>query len=278
MRPASMFITLTCAAILAGSEISLSNLSEAADSNFSSAVIVVSPVADSVERKAAAMLAEEVEKRCGLLWSTTTSMPPSDTPAIFLGSVERIPPGAHQGIEVARGRDSHLKQDGYVLVSRSEKPERIYAIGNDSRGCLFAAGRLLRELRMKPGSARIPPLDITTAPHRPIRGHQIGWRPKSNTYDRWGLKEYEQYVRDLIVWGTNAIELIPLDPDGDFDESLRFNARLAEMIASYGLEVWLWYPFDDRIPASIRGVKQKPGDNACPSEADERRFLLDRRR
>ena len=47
-----------------------------------------------------------------------------------------------------------------------------------------------------------------------------------NTYDRWGLKEYEQYVRDLVIWGTNGIELIPLDPDGDFGKSLTFNAQL----------------------------------------------------
>ena len=131
---------------------------------------------------------------------------------------------------------------------------RILAIGSDTRGCMFAVGRLLRVLQFSPGRIEAPPIDISTAPAQPIRGHQIGWRPKSNTYDRWGLKEYEQYIRDLIVWGTNAIELIPLDPDGDFEESTQFNAQLAGLIASYGLDVWLWYPFDDRVPKAVNGI------------------------
>src|SRR5687768_10803904 len=105
MRTAYVFIALTGGVMLAGYCRTLITLGVASDSELASAVIVVSPVADSVERKAAAMLAEEVEKRCGWRWSTSTRMPYSGVPAIFLGSVARIPPGADQGIEVARGKD-----------------------------------------------------------------------------------------------------------------------------------------------------------------------------
>jgi len=243
------------------------------------ATVIISPNADPIERKAADMLVEEVEKRSGIRWPITTQPAGRNGAAVLVGSRTRLPPGAEAvPLDFPVGPESKPIADGFVLKSSSvKKSVRIFAIGTDSRGTLFAAGRLLRHLRVDADKLRIPPTDISTAPHRGLRGHQLGWRPKSNTYDRWGIKEFEQYVRDLIVWGTNAIELIPLDPDGDFEQSTEFNARLAEMIGSYGLEVWLWYPFDDRIPSAIRGSKQKPGDNACPSESDERAFLLKRR-
>ena len=52
-------------------------------------------------------------------------------------------------------------------------------------------------------------LEIATAPKYPIRGHQLGYRPKTNSYDGWNVAQWEQYMRDLAVFGTNAIELIP---------------------------------------------------------------------
>ena len=63
----------------------------------------------------------------------------------------------------------------------------------------------------------------------------------------------------MIVWGTNAIELIPFDPDSDPEETLSRTVKLADLIASYGLEVWLWFPIDDRVPEGVRGAGLTPG-------------------
>ena len=52
-------------------------------------------------------------------------------------------------------------------------------------------------------------LSIATAPKYALRGHQLGYRPKTNSYDAWSLPVWEQYFRDLAVFGTNAVELIP---------------------------------------------------------------------
>ena len=52
-------------------------------------------------------------------------------------------------------------------------------------------------------------LNIETAPKYPLRGHQLGYRPKTNSYDAWTVELWEQYIRDLAVFGTNAIELMP---------------------------------------------------------------------
>jgi len=44
-------------------------------------------------------------------------------------------------------------------------------------------------------------IKIATAPRYPLRGHQIGYRPKTNSYDAWTLAMWEQYYRDMIVFG-----------------------------------------------------------------------------
>ena len=47
----------------------------------------------------------------------------------------------------------------------------------------------------------------------PLRGHQLGYRPKTNSYDAWTPAMWEQYVRDLVVFGTPH-------PMGRFDATL----------------------------------------------------------
>ena len=62
-----------------------------------------------------------------------------------------------------------------------------------------AAARLLRELRMDRSTVRIPAgWRLSATPATPLRGHQIGYRPKTNSYDGWTLAMWEQYLRDLI--------------------------------------------------------------------------------
>ena len=46
-------------------------------------------------------------------------------------------------------------------------------------------------------------------PQVALRGHQLGYRPKTNAYDAWDVPMWEQYIRDLAIFGSNAIELIP---------------------------------------------------------------------
>jgi hypothetical protein len=89
---------------------------------------------------------------------------------------------------------------------------------------------------------------VATAPRTVLRGHQLGYRQKTNSYDAWDLSQWEQYYRDLAVFGTNAVELIPPRSDDELDsphfpraplEMMQGMSRLAD---EYGLDVWLWYP------------------------------------
>ena len=83
----------------------------------------------------------------------------------------------------------------------------------NARGVLFGVGHLLRELRMSRGdcnsSSPVRRSRYRHHPEYPLRGHQLGYRHKTNSYDGWDLPQWEQYIRDLAVFGTNAIELIP---------------------------------------------------------------------
>ncbi len=128
----------------------------------------------------------------------------------------------------------------------------VLVIGNDARGVLFGVGRFLRTLRMRPGQATLPDrLNLTSAPKYPLRGHQLGYRPKTNSYDAWDLPQWERYIRELALFGTNAIELIPPRSDDDADSPhfprppLAMMAGMSGICADYGLDVWIWYPAMD---------------------------------
>jgi hypothetical protein len=48
-------------------------------------------------------------------------------------------------------------------------------------------------------------LEVSTAPRFPLRGHQLGYRPKVNAYDAFTVEMFEQYIRHLAIFGTNSI-------------------------------------------------------------------------
>ena len=121
--------------------------------------------------------------------------------------------------------------------------------GNDARGVLFGVGRLLRELRMDRDRVLLPSaFRIATAPRIPVRGHQLGYRPKTNSYDAWDVPQWEQAIRDLAVFGTNIVELIPPRSDDDADSPhfprppMEMMIAMSRLLDEYGLDVGIWYP------------------------------------
>ena len=173
----------------------------AATLDLAKAVVVAPQGLSARQNKAVTMLVEEVEKRTRIRWPVVRMAPRTEAPTISIALGKRA----------AEGYSIRVQQ------------RRVVITGNDSRGVLFGVGRLLRELRMQRGRVFVADdLNVTTAPKHPLRGHQLGYRPKTNSYDGWSLPSWEQYIRDLAVFGTNAIELIPprsddrigLGPDG----------------------------------------------------------------
>src|SRR6266542_3619286 len=143
-----------------------------------------------------------------------------------------------------------LLREGYQIKTAGTT---VSVTGNDARGILFGVGRLLRSLRMTKRKITLPDdFGIVTAPKYPLRGHQLGYRPKTNSYDGWTLPMWEQYIRDLAVFGANAVELIPPRSDDAADSPHFPLPQIDTMIGvsricdEYGLDVWVWYPALDR--------------------------------
>jgi hypothetical protein len=208
-----------------------------------SGAVILREVSNPVVAKASTMLIEEVRTRTGIRLQTSTRLD-DRSPAIILGTRDGAPgstPTYPPGISVP------AKEEGYALWVENGAAPRVYVIGHDARGVLFGVGRLLRALEMRSNELTLDPaLQVASAPHNRIRGHQLGYRDANNTWDSWTVHQFEQYIRDLIVFGANAIELIP-DTSGKDNSPLmkmsttEMNAKLCRVIESYGIDVWTWH-------------------------------------
>jgi hypothetical protein len=146
------------------------------------------------------------------------------------------------------------RPEGFELkVNKHDKETRVEIIAQDDRGVLFGIGQLLRSLRMSPGSIEIDDgLSLAESPKYPLRGHQLGYRPKTNSYDAWDLPQWEQYYRDLAVFGCNAVELVPPRTDDAATSplfprpQLEMMTGMSKLADDYGLDVWIWYPALDK--------------------------------
>lgn len=136
--------------------------------------------------------------------------------------------------------------DGYAIEADDRS---VVVTGNDGRGLLYGVGRLLRELRTDRDRVECPsPWSLVTAPVDPIRGHQLGYRPKTNSYDGWTKSMWLRYIQDLAIFGANAVELIPPVSDDAPDSphfptpQMEMMVAMSRMLKDYGMGVWVWYP------------------------------------
>jgi hypothetical protein len=235
------------------------------------AVVVTPPGLSGPEQKAVQLLLEEVEKRSRVRWDRVNAWPDRKGPVVLVGPAAEVRSmAARHGItlpeELAKGG-----REGYRLGSAGESDSPVVWIaGNDARGVLFGVGRLLRELRLERDRITLPgDVKIATAPRMPLRGHQLGFRPKTNSYDGWTVALWEQYIRDLAVFGCNAIELIPPRSDDAADSPhfplppLRMMIEQSRLADAYGLDVWVWYPAMDRNysdPATVESAVKEWGE------------------
>jgi hypothetical protein len=195
---------------------------------------------DPVVANAGRVLVEEIAKRTGITWPT------GQDPAGAARVVLAVQPAA---------AESALAPEGFRVVV-DPAARQVAITGADPRGVLFGVGHVLRKAEWRAGNVSLPvSAAITTAPKYPIRGHQIGYRHRANTYDKWDVATYEQYIRDMAIFGANCIETIPSE-GGEASDHMplsreEMNTRLSEICAQYGLDFWMWIPatFDLTDPA-----------------------------
>jgi hypothetical protein len=215
--------------------------------------IVVPSTQTTPEQSATTMLAEEAAK-LGVPTPTIASgpltAPPTDTPTVVLANRSAIPallpPALRQRWQTALAAlHPTAHPEAFSIVSLA--PDLTVIAGNDARGELFGAGYLLRQIDCS--TTCIPAhLSLFSAPDKPIRGHQIGYRNKNNTYDAWTLPQFEQQIRDLAIFGTNALQLIaPVSDDAATSPlypapALETVLGISALLQKYGLDCDLYYP------------------------------------
>lgn len=132
-----------------------------------------------------------------------------------------------------------------------EEKDKIIINANSKRGFLYGVSSLLKQMYLKKETIGILRTLRTgrTIPSYVMRGHQLGYRDKQNTCPAWTEVEYERYIRDLLIFGTNSIELLPPHTDDALYSShfkrdpMKLMIMLSEIIHSYGLDVHVWYPY-----------------------------------
>ena len=213
-------------------------------------VMIVLPKSHSRREETAAELAiEEVRNHCGLDWVRGEQGGSGDV-TLYLGtrdswhSVDKRTGGI--SAKVAK-----LKADSFAIASGSDSHGSWIAIcGSDERGLIFGVGKFLRSCEFGRWSVRIASqeLNLVSSPRYPIRGHQLGYRPKTNAYDAWTVAMWDQYIRELAIFGTNAIEILPPISDDLADSPhfplppQRMMIEMSRIADKYGLDVWIWYP------------------------------------
>ncbi|MFC1793967.1 hypothetical protein ACFL3Q_10330 [Planctomycetota bacterium] len=247
----------------------------AVDLDLRNAVILVAKKPHvKTEMIAADMLQREVQKRTGLTWKISSERS-GDAPVIAMVSMAE---NELCGLAVPRRDGSDVpehKKEGYRICVRRDNRGTlvVWIIGADARGILFGTGRLLRLLDWGPDYVSLAEsTDISTSPTYPIRGHQLGYRARANSYDVWNAATYEQHIRDLILFGCNCIENIPFQDDQVSPHMTvprdEMNRILSQICDRYDLDYWVWTPvvFDLRDRARRKAELEKHASlyRACP--------------
>jgi hypothetical protein len=219
------------------------------------AVVVVRPEGRApAEAMAASILVDEVARRSGIRWPVVQAWPKDAEAVIALSTRDGQSSWSNRVPRREGAQWPENKPEGYSIQTTLELSGPTFATivvaGADGRGVMYGAGRLLRALRCKKGSVCLDLLDfpqnVASAPAYSIRGHQLGYRPTANSYDAWSPEQYEQYIRELIVFGTNCIE------NTFFQDPVRspvmqmsrqeMNRKLSEICKRYDIDYWVWAP------------------------------------
>ncbi|MBK8884935.1 MAG: hypothetical protein IPN67_22075 [Bacteroidales bacterium] len=229
--------------------------------DFSGAAILLGEKDNIHLQKAVTVLKGEIQKRTDLLLPVIYKPSARYTKLITLGVEGRmvsLPEKFSSGLRKlqATGRE------GYKIISTDGNT--VLIAGHDEAGVLYGVGWLLRKMEMIDHRILMPEkINLSSTPVSNIRGHQLGYRPKTNAYDAWSVAQYESYIRDLVIFGVNSIEIMPPRTDDD-PTSIHMKIPAIEMIAEqsrickeYGLNVWMWYPNMGSDYSSADSIKKE---------------------
>ncbi|MDR2118077.1 MAG: hypothetical protein LBP25_00875 [Tannerellaceae bacterium] len=187
------------------------------------------------------VLQEEIQKRTNIKIQPLDGWNRQVTLALSLSSDAEL-----SGKPVPSSVRKVYEKDGFTcLFENEEGKQTLWLVAADGRGALFAGGYFLRTARMSRGKIIYDTAnDTATSPEYELRGHQLGYRNTANSYDAWSVAQYEQYIRDLAIFGTNCIEQIPFDTPSSLMKKpiLEMDKEISLICQRYGLDFWVWIP------------------------------------
>ena len=210
-------------------------------------IIASENIKSPVRETAIRLMQEEVGKRTSLKLNIYSGK--SGAPLIILA---KISDKEINGISVPKqnsGLQPESQPEGYRILTDSGDRDIIWMICADERGVIFAIGQFLRTAELSKNILSYSSInDIAASPVYPIRGHQLGYRNTANSWDAWTAGQYDQYIRELAMFGSNCIENIPFQ-DGPSGPNMKIprdemNRKMSEICNSYGLDYWVWTPAD----------------------------------
>ncbi|MEQ9290081.1 MAG: hypothetical protein RIG77_24335 [Cyclobacteriaceae bacterium] len=150
-----------------------------------------------------------------------------------------------------------LKSEGYKLLIEEQT---IWVIGADVRGALYGIGRFLIDAQMSFGQLRFDDtLQEQSSPQMTLRGHQLGYRNTANSWDKWTPDQFDQYIRELALFGTNSIEDIPFQSVEQSVHMVMPHKEMHPIISgichNYDLDYWVWVPAQGDL--SDQAIREK---------------------
>jgi hypothetical protein len=213
------------------------------------------------EKTAVTVLVEEAQKRTGIRWTARTDWPSTGAVIVATSKLEDVA-GGKDAPEEIRKRAARLKPEGFVIAVAAAQPDRpvVWVVGADARGVLFGIGKLLRVMKLTEGVATLDAAtSVVASPAYPIRGHQLGFRNQANSWDAWNERQFEQYIRELAVFGANCVENIPFQDDRSIPlmrvSRKEMNVRMSEICRRYDQDYWVWTPADFKLTDTVKRAK-----------------------
>lgn len=142
-------------------------------------------------------------------------------------------------------RFSHVPGMGEGFAIDRMGPTTLRLSASRQRGYVYAAGWLLRR---STGSAVNLGHGVRERPAQRVRGTQIGYRAKNNSYDAWTPAMLDRRIEDFALWGANRIQIVaPVSDDAPSSPlspvpavvAVRAMAATAHRL---GLETAIFYP------------------------------------
>ena len=153
--------------------------------DFSGAAIFLTEKKNIYLQKAAEVLQDEIHKRSGISLPVIYKPSSEYLKVIFVGVEERMEK-LPESVRIDVRKLPATGKEGYKIISFENKT--VVIAGHDEAGALYGVGWLLRKMELLNNKILVPQkINLSSTPASPIRGHQLGYRPKTNAYDAWSV-------------------------------------------------------------------------------------------